>query len=304
MRDGSTRRRSTSPQSAARLTDINQLSDWRRHGRLDDLRTLAEGAHGLTLSRGLLHALLEELHISDDFDVLVGRVAHLPASQYPRLLATAVLLRHSWCPQDLSRTAARLGLPRPAGGSPPLTSESPTPRPRTPPPRDHACVAPRAAYAPALKGEVMLNPSVSPSAPARGHRVRELVCAYRPLRDGDGRVVDVPTVVLKDPRTAAAVLAPLIADQPVEVFGVACLSTKNRLLAWHVLSRGTRASTPLDAGCLRARVSHTGHDWPDGRSQPSERRSHIRPRRCTTDVAPVCRGRRARHAAARPPDRR
>ena len=50
----------------------------------------------------------------------------------------------------------------------------------------------------------MLNPSASPLAPARGHRVRELVCAYRPLRDGDGRVVDVPTVVLKDPRTAAA----------------------------------------------------------------------------------------------------
>jgi hypothetical protein len=64
----------------------------------------------LTLSRGLLHALLEELHISDDFDVLVGRVARLPASQYPRLLAIALLLRHSWCPQDLARTARRLGL--------------------------------------------------------------------------------------------------------------------------------------------------------------------------------------------------
>ena len=49
------------------------------------------------------------------------------------------------------------------------------------------------------------------------HRVRELVCAYRPLRDSDGRVVDVPTVLLKDPRTAAVVLAPLIADQTVEV---------------------------------------------------------------------------------------
>lgn len=45
----------------------------------------------------------------------------------------------------------------------------------------------------------MLNQSLSPS-PARGHRVRELVCAYRPLRDSDGRVVDVPTVVLNDPR--------------------------------------------------------------------------------------------------------
>jgi hypothetical protein len=90
-----------------------QVAGWRRHGRLDDLRALAEGAGGLTLSRGLLHALLEELHISDDFDVLVGRVARLPASQYPRLLAIALLLRHSWCPQDLARTATRLGLSRP-----------------------------------------------------------------------------------------------------------------------------------------------------------------------------------------------
>ena len=131
MRDGSTRRRSTSPQSAAGLNDINQVHDWRRHGRLDDLRTLAEGANGLTLSRGLLHALLEELHISDDFDVLVGRVAHLPASEHPRLLAIALLLRHSWCPQDLSRTAARLGVPRPAAGRPAaFTSEPPTPRDR------------------------------------------------------------------------------------------------------------------------------------------------------------------------------
>src|SRR4029079_19710388 len=92
----------------------------------------------------------------------------------------------------------------------------------------------------------MLNESHSPTADApRGHRVRELVCGYRPLRDGDGRIVDIPTIVLKDPRTAASVLAATIADQPVEVFAVACLSTKYRLLAWHVVSRGTRASTPV-----------------------------------------------------------
>ena len=113
MRDGSTRRRSTSPQETTWTPERVQVDDWRRHGRLDDLRVLAEGASGLALSRGLLHALLEELHISDDFDVLVGRVAHLPASQYPRLLAIALLLRHSWCPQDLARTATRLGLSRP-----------------------------------------------------------------------------------------------------------------------------------------------------------------------------------------------
>ena len=112
MRDGSTRRRSTSPQETTWTPERVQVDDWRRHGRLDDLRVLAEGASGLALSRGLLHALLEELHISDDFDVLVGRVARQPASQYPRLLAIALLLRHSWCPQDLARTATRLGLSR------------------------------------------------------------------------------------------------------------------------------------------------------------------------------------------------
>jgi hypothetical protein len=87
-----------------------QVDRWRRHNRLAVLRELADGAHGLTLSRRLLNALLEELHISDDFDVLVGPVARLPASQYPRLLAIALLLRHSWCPQDLSHTAARIAL--------------------------------------------------------------------------------------------------------------------------------------------------------------------------------------------------
>ena len=110
MRDGSTHRRSTSPQKTTWAPECAQVDDWRRQGRLDDLRALAEGASGLVLSRGLLHALLEELHISDDFDVLVGRVSRKPASQYPRLLAIALLLKHSWCPQDLARTATRLGL--------------------------------------------------------------------------------------------------------------------------------------------------------------------------------------------------
>jgi len=112
MRDGSTRRRRTSPQQTIRTPERVRIYDWRRDGRLDDLRTLAHAAGGLTWSRGLLHALLEELHVSDDFDVLVGRVARLPASQSPRLLTIALLLRHSWCPHDLERTAMRLGLLR------------------------------------------------------------------------------------------------------------------------------------------------------------------------------------------------
>ncbi len=110
MRDGSTRRRRTSPLPVTWTPARVQVHDWRRHDRLDDLRALAKGATGLTWSPGLLHALLEELHVSEEFDVLVGRVARRPASQYARLLAVALLLRHSWCPRDLARMATRLGL--------------------------------------------------------------------------------------------------------------------------------------------------------------------------------------------------
>ena len=79
----------------------------------------------------------------------------------------------------------------------------------------------------------------------RLHRVRELVCAYRPVRDREGRVISVPSLALENPQVAARIIAPLMADQPVEMFAVACLSARNRILAWHIVSRGTRASTPI-----------------------------------------------------------
>jgi hypothetical protein len=34
----------------------------------------------------------------------------LPASQYPRLVVIALLLRHSWSLHDLARTGSRIGL--------------------------------------------------------------------------------------------------------------------------------------------------------------------------------------------------
>ena len=74
MRDGSTRRRHSS------LSPTNQtvvhLARWRDDDRVEDLRALALSARGLTWTRALFEALLEELHISDDFDALVGRAPH------------------------------------------------------------------------------------------------------------------------------------------------------------------------------------------------------------------------------------
>ena len=133
-----------------------------------------------------------------------------------------------------------------------------------------------------------MTASVLSSASPRGHRVRELVVAYRSLRNSDGRVVDVPAVALNNPRNAAAVLGPLIADQSVEVFGVACLSTRHRLLAWHVLSRGTRDNTPVSLpdvflpACLTPGTTGVMvvHNHPSGDPTPSSDDARLTLRLC------------------------
>jgi hypothetical protein len=111
----------------------------------------------------------------------------------------------------------------------------------------------------------------------RGHRVREFVCTYRTLRDDQGQTVRVPSVPLSNPRIAAETLAPLLAGEAVEVFAVACLSTKHRLLAWHVLSRGTRSSTSISIpdvfvpACLTPGTTAllVVHNHPSGDPTPS-----------------------------------
>src|SRR4051794_23687256 len=132
----------------------------------------------------------------------------------------------------------------------------------------------------------MLTPSPPLAAPR--HRIRELVFGYRPLRDNDGHVVDIATLVFNTPRIAAATLGPLLTHEPVEVFAVACLSTKLRLLAWHVLSRGTRASTPVSMpdvfvpACVTPGT--TGlivvHNHPSGDPAPSQDDARLTVRLC------------------------
>src|SRR3984893_15613605 len=124
---------------------------------------------------------------------------------------------------------------------------------------------------------IVATPESETNPPVRGHRVRELVCAYRPLRDATGRMVDIATLALSTPRIAAKTLAPLLAAEPVEVFAVACLSTRHRLLAWHVLSRGTRSSTPISLpdvfvpACLTPGTTAllVVHNHPSGDPTPS-----------------------------------
>ena len=219
MRDRSVRRRSRNYSHAPGRRSASRSNTGDKRHRVDVLRELADGAHALGWTRGLVNALLDELHVTDEFDRLVGPTSHVPASQFPRLIAIALLLRHSWSLDDLSRTGQRVGL-----GVGPLEADLTTfgcdcsqrcrRSSRT------SLSGPR----PAPKKKSPMNDMHHSPALPRGHRVRELVFAYRSLRGSDGRVVDVPSVALNSPRNAATVLTSLIADQLVEVFGVACLS--------------------------------------------------------------------------------
>jgi hypothetical protein len=116
-----------------------------------------------------------------------------------------------------------------------------------------------------------------PAAETQGMRVREFVCAFRPLRDVDGRPVAVPTLYIDCPQAAFTALGPLLAHESVEVFAVACLSTRHRVLSWHVVSRGTPSATSVSLpdvfvpACLTPGT--TGivvlHNHPSGDPTPS-----------------------------------
>lgn len=73
-------------------------------------------------------------------------------------------------------------------------------------------------------------------------RLRELTVRYTVKRDGRGRPVALAHA-LTTPRDSAAILVPLLQHETSEVFGILCLSTKRRVIAYHEVSRGTLDST-------------------------------------------------------------
>jgi hypothetical protein len=123
------------------------LHDWRSRLRPQILCDLVEQSKDLSWSRRLITLLLDELHVGDEFYHLVDSADPSVPQQYPQLVAIALLLRHSWFPEDLADTAVWLGLssthltePKlassvqpatadtaPSAGSPPSTPRTCTP---------------------------------------------------------------------------------------------------------------------------------------------------------------------------------
>jgi hypothetical protein len=92
-------------------TTRDDLADWRRLTRPVILEHFLERTRDLPWSRELIDLLLDELHVSDEFDDLIGRVPLSEQVNYPQLVALALVLRHSWLPEDLARAIAEIGLP-------------------------------------------------------------------------------------------------------------------------------------------------------------------------------------------------
>lgn len=84
------------------------MRDWRQDGRRDALRLLARETRRAKWSPAILHALVEELYVGEEFVRLLGDPRRFPAGRYPQAVAIALALRHSWRAEDFQRTVNRL----------------------------------------------------------------------------------------------------------------------------------------------------------------------------------------------------
>ena len=84
---------------------------WRRDVRPNAIHAAVSATKALRWSRPLIEATLEELYVDDHFEELLGRPpGDLRAGQYAQAIAVALILRHSWHPDDLACTLKRLKL--------------------------------------------------------------------------------------------------------------------------------------------------------------------------------------------------
>ena len=84
---------------------------WRRDIRPKAIQVAVSSTKALRWSRPLIEAVLEELYVDDHFEELLGRASgDLRPSQYAQAIAVALILRHSWHPDDLACKLKRLKL--------------------------------------------------------------------------------------------------------------------------------------------------------------------------------------------------
>jgi hypothetical protein len=84
---------------------------WRRGTRPKSVRAAVSATKGIRWTHSLIEAVLEELYVDDHFEELLGRApGDLRPGQYAQAIAVALILRHSWHPDDLACMLKRLKL--------------------------------------------------------------------------------------------------------------------------------------------------------------------------------------------------
>ena len=84
---------------------------WRRDTRPRIVRAAVSATKAIRWSPVLIEAVLEEMYVDDHFEELLGRSpGDLRPGQYAQAVAVALILRHSWHPDDLACMLKRLKL--------------------------------------------------------------------------------------------------------------------------------------------------------------------------------------------------
>jgi hypothetical protein len=95
-------------EDAVRAKHQLEAERWRELIRPQTMRLFAARTAKLPYSRTLLKLVVEELYPDDLFTELVGNLDRVPRRRWPRVLAIAVALRHSWRRDGLAKIARRL----------------------------------------------------------------------------------------------------------------------------------------------------------------------------------------------------
>lgn len=85
----------------------------RPHRRRTDIRRAllrrhARSGQDAPWTSALLTTLVNELYVADEFEHFLGRPQRIPVRHYPHAIAFALLLRHSWRPDDWRACLRRL----------------------------------------------------------------------------------------------------------------------------------------------------------------------------------------------------
>ena len=109
------RARTRKPESrrGTKIDAVAEIANWRGVARVEALSEFLKQTDGLKWTKELFLVLLEELYISDEFDRIIGPPENLPAKRWPQAVALAIVLRHSWLPDDLGAITTALS-PRPS----------------------------------------------------------------------------------------------------------------------------------------------------------------------------------------------